>query len=108
LERGLTETNSAARHIHQNIQMTNGQVQVVSSRVKGILSNLKATLGYRAKITYVCASCHSKGRVAVRLKCTDCGQENWQGWWPSYSPSDSADDSPGDKDSVRWLWQRWR
>jgi RecJ-like exonuclease len=104
LERGLTETNSAVRLIHQNLQTMTGQVQVVSSRVKGILSNLKATLGYRAKNTYVCASCHSKGKVAARVKCTHCGKENLWGWWPSKS----HDDSTGDEDSVHWLWQRWR
>ena len=102
LERGLTETNSAVRLIHQNMQTMTGQVQVVSSRVKGILSNLKATLGYRAKNTYVCVSCRSKGKVAARVKCTHCGQENLWGWWPSQSAEDSNDSS-----SVHWLWQRW-
>lgn len=104
LERGLTETNSALRLIHQNMQTMTGQVQVVGSRVKGILSNLKATLGYRAKTTYVCASCHSRGKVAALVKCTHCGQENLWGWWPSKSHNDSNDE----EDSVNWLWQRWR
>lgn len=81
LERGLRETNTAVRRIQQNMQTTNGNVHVVGGRVKGILTNLKATLGYRAKTTYVCASCHSKGKVAVRVKCTHCGEDNWWGWW---------------------------
>ena len=104
LERGLTDTNSAARHIHKNIQTTTQQVQVVDSRIRGILSNLEATLGYRGKTAYVCASCHSTGKVAVSVKCTQCGQENWWGWWPS----GSHDDSPDDEDPVHWLWQRLR
>ena len=82
LERRLSKTDTAVRHIHQNMQMTDGNVQVVGSRVKGILMNLKATLGYRAKTTYRCASCHSKGEVAVRVKCTQCEGESWWGWWP--------------------------
>ncbi len=83
LERGLTETNSAVRLMHQDMQMMAGQVQLVSSRVEGILSNLKATLGYRAQNTYVCASCQTKGEVAAQVKCTHCGQTNWWGWWPA-------------------------
>ena len=83
LERGLAETNSGAMHIHQNIQATARQDQVVNSRVESILSNLKVTLGYRAKTVYVRASCHSKGKVAARVQCTQCGQDNWWGWWPS-------------------------
>ncbi len=83
LEIGLTETNSAVRLIHQNMQTMTGQVQVVSSRVKGILSNLKATLGYRAKNTSVGVSCRSRGKVAARVKGTHCGQDNLWGWWPS-------------------------
>ena len=83
LERGLTETNSAMRLLHQDMQTMAGQGQLVSSRVEGILSNLKATLGYRAKNIYVCASCQTKGDVAAQVKCTHCGKENWWGWWPS-------------------------
>ncbi len=85
LERGLTETNAAVRLMHQDMQTMAGQVQLVSSRVEGILSNLKATLGYRAQSTYVCASCQSKGEVAAQVKCTHCGKTNWWGWWPSKS-----------------------
>ena len=83
LERGLTETNSAVRLMHHDMQMMAGQVQLVSSRVEGILSNLKATLGYRAQSSYVCASCRTTGEVAAQVKCTHCGKENWWGWWPS-------------------------
>ena len=105
LERGLTETNSAVRLIHQEIQRATGEVQVVSKRVEGILLNLKATLGYCAHDIYVCGSCHSMGEVAARVKCTHCGQENWWGWWPS---NKSPDDSPDDKDSINWLSDRLR
>lgn len=101
LERGLTETNSAVRLIHEEMQRMTGQVQLVGNRVEGILSNLKATLGYRAHNIYVCGSCHSKGEVSARVKCTHCGQENWWGWWPSPKSRD-------DGDSVNWLWERLR
>ena len=85
LESDLTEAKSAIRLMHQEMQTMAGQAQLISSKVEGILSNLKATLGYRAQSRYVCASCQAKGEVAARVKCTHCGQENWWGWWPSKS-----------------------
>ena len=90
LERGLTETNSVVRLMHKDMQTMAGQLQLVSSRVEGVLSNLKATLGYRAQNTYVCASCQTKGKVAACVKCTHCGQENLWGWWPARSHHDSV------------------
>lgn len=29
-----------------------------------------------------CVNCHSKKLVAVHVKCTSCGTENWMGWFP--------------------------
>jgi ParB/RepB/Spo0J family partition protein len=26
--------------------------------------------------------CGAKGHVAVHIKCTKCGKDNWRGWWP--------------------------
>ena len=60
-----------------DMQTTTGNVQVISKRIKGMLANLKATLGYRAKTSFVCTSCQSKGNVAARVKCMRCGQEYW-------------------------------
>jgi prefoldin subunit 5 len=31
---------------------------------------------------YKCSHCQSKNLVAVHVKCTSCGKENWMGWWP--------------------------
>jgi len=29
-----------------------------------------------------CVKCHSEKLVAVHVKCTVCGMENWMGWFP--------------------------
>ncbi|MHB8105757.1 MAG: hypothetical protein ACYDG5_09535 [Dehalococcoidales bacterium] len=31
---------------------------------------------------FECSKCHTKQAVAVHVKCTTCGNENWMGWWP--------------------------
>ena len=82
LERAVIESNAAIRQSRQDMQNMANQVQLVSSKVDGILTNLKATIGYRAQKTFTCGSCKANGNVAARVRCTQCGQENWWGWWP--------------------------
>lgn len=82
LERAVIESNAAVRQIRLDMQNMANQVQLMSSKVDGILSNLKATIGYRAQKTFTCGSCKTSGNVATRVRCTQCGQENWWGWWP--------------------------
>jgi len=31
---------------------------------------------------FQCVNCHSKKLVAIHVKCTSCGTENWMGWFP--------------------------
>ena len=82
LEKAISETNSAIRQMRADFQTFGGQTQLINSKVDGILANLKTTLGYRAQKTFTCNSCRAKGQVAAKVKCTECGQENWWGWWP--------------------------
>jgi len=82
LERALNETNTAVRQLQQEFQAMAGQIQLVSSRMEGVLTNLNSTIGYRAQKTFVCNKCQMKGQVAAQIKCTYCNQENWWGWWP--------------------------
>jgi hypothetical protein len=32
-----------------------------------------------------CVKCHSEKLVAIHVKCTSCGMENWMGWFPDGS-----------------------
>ncbi len=82
LEKVISETNSAIQQMRAEFQNFGGQTQLINSKVDGILANLKTTLGYRAQKTFTCNSCRRKGQVAAKVKCTECGQENWWGWWP--------------------------
>jgi hypothetical protein len=31
---------------------------------------------------FLCVNCHSEKLVAIHVKCTSCGMENWMGWFP--------------------------
>lgn len=82
LEAALAESNNNMRQIRQEFQTFATQVQLIGSRMEGVLDNLKSTLGYRAQKTFTCTSCDADGDVAAKVKCTGCGKENWWGWWP--------------------------
>jgi hypothetical protein len=45
---------------------------------------LKSQKSFRCDIknNFNCGHCHSQGKVAMYLKCTSCGEEQWVGWWP--------------------------
>lgn len=58
------------------------QMKNVSTQVELITEGLRGTAGYNLSKTFKCNSCKTTGVVAVKVKCTQCGQENWWGWWP--------------------------
>jgi hypothetical protein len=58
------------------------QMKNVSSQVEIITEGLRGTAGYNLNKIFKCNSCKSTGKVAIKVKCTQCGQENWWGWWP--------------------------
>lgn len=58
------------------------QMRNVSSQVEIITEGLRGTAGYNLNKTFKCNSCKSTGMAAIKVKCTQCGQENWWGWWP--------------------------
>jgi hypothetical protein len=31
---------------------------------------------------FQCRSCNAQNSIAIHVKCTSCGEENWMGWWP--------------------------
>ena len=45
---------------------------------------LKSQKSFRCDIrnNFHCGHCKTQGKVAMYLKCTDCGEEQWVGWWP--------------------------
>jgi hypothetical protein len=58
------------------------QIKNIGSQVEIISEGLRGTAGYNVNKTFKCGSCNTVGVVAVKVKCNQCGQENWWGWWP--------------------------
>ena len=43
---------------------------------------LQRPWAYRLRETFTCRSCEATQYVAERIKCTQCGDETWWGWFP--------------------------
>lgn len=64
------------------MKATLAQMKNIGSQVEIISEGLRGTAGYNLNKTFKCSSCNTVGIVAIRVKCNQCGQENWWGWWP--------------------------
>jgi uncharacterized phage infection (PIP) family protein YhgE len=81
LQKMVTEIKAISQQL-QDIQAMVKQLREVAEQVEDISLKLRSTPAYDIGELFKCNSCGSKGLVAIRIKCTDCGRENWWGWWP--------------------------
>ncbi|MBI4306906.1 MAG: hypothetical protein HY678_11360 [Chloroflexi bacterium] len=58
---------------------------------------------------FTCTHCGARGRLAVRVKCTNCDTNSWIGWWAHSSPKpdhgqparEAVTPRPGEPDRLR-------
>jgi hypothetical protein len=60
-------------------------IRKLESKIAEIESNLSDSLSYKIRRKFECGHCHTKGFVAVNVRCTKCGKETWSGWYPKKS-----------------------
>ena len=83
LEKQVGENSGASSAAPANgLEEMKSEVQDLSERMDEISGNLKYSLGYGVGRIFQCKHCESKQLVALHVKCTDCGEETWLGWWP--------------------------
>jgi uncharacterized protein YoxC len=67
-------------------------VRALGSRIDeiyGLLESMKhQSEEGRIHDEFHCVKCHSEKLVAVHVKCTSCGYENWMGWFPDTADND--------------------
>lgn len=88
LEMELENAKSEIADLSGKLQKALHQVQENSDQVKTTEKGLQGTWGYDIKRHYECESCGSRGHVVGLVKCSECGDEDWWGWWPSESGDD--------------------
>jgi tetrahydromethanopterin S-methyltransferase subunit G len=83
LEKQVEENSGASPAVQsEELEEMKSEVQDLSEQMDEISGNLKYSLGYGVGKIFQCKHCESKELVALHVKCTDCGEETWLGWWP--------------------------
>ena len=57
------------------------QVNTINKQIEHLSESLRSTPDFKLGKIFNC-SCGSTGTVALNIKCTTCGKENWWGYWP--------------------------
>ena len=82
LQKTVSDANAILRKQPQDFQSVIDELQEVSDQVEEISEKLRNTPVYDMREVFQCNVCDSHGLCAIRVKCTECGRENWWGWWP--------------------------
>ena len=85
IEMVMSKVDKMERMIAETVANTGQSPQALhelEEQVEDITEKLSASLGYNIGNIYHCSCCGSDELVAIRVKCTECGDENWLGWWP--------------------------
>jgi hypothetical protein len=85
LEEKVGEMGASSGAPSGELQKMKDHVQELNGQMDEISGNLKYSLGYGVGKIFQCKHCESKNLVALHVKCTECGEENWLGWWPKRS-----------------------
>ncbi len=90
------ENNDDSDHLTSPAEFKSAtqQLRSIRKQVEFITDGLRSTPGYNIGRIFNCSSCGSSGVVAVKVKCANCGQENWWGRWPL-------------RKKVNWLLYWW-
>jgi len=68
------------------VELLRSTVTALATRLARLENQvIKSDKSFRCDVrnNFQCSSCKSHGKVAMYLKCTCCGEEQWVGWWPT-------------------------
>jgi predicted nucleic acid-binding Zn-ribbon protein len=87
IENAIIRLEMLEKKINANSDAPNQSalVRKLESKIEEIESNLSDSLSYKIRRKFECGHCHTKGFVAVNIRCTKCGKETWSGWYPKKS-----------------------
>lgn len=81
----VTQLDEKVRQLEAAIKSGPESTRSLQDRIDKIAAKLAGDVNkpdYGFLEAFRCSHCHSKGNVAIYVKCTSCGKENWMGWWP--------------------------
>jgi uncharacterized phage infection (PIP) family protein YhgE len=84
IENAIIRLEQLEKKINNNNTAPNQSalIKKLESKIEEIESGLSDSLSYKIRRKFECGHCHTKGFVAVNVRCTKCGKETWSGWYP--------------------------
>ena len=76
------QNGNSSKAVDKHSKSTMDCFDKLNEQVMTISEQLKGTAGYNINKTYTCRQCGSLGIVGIRVRCNQCGKEDWWGWWP--------------------------
>lgn len=82
LEDQIAQLKSANKQRARDYTDMTKQLKKISAQINTIVQGLQNTPAYDAHRKFLCDSCGTEGNVAINIRCSQCGKDNWLGWWP--------------------------
>lgn len=98
LERELAAMSASIGELSTQVQTALNQMKETTKKINDDMQGIKGTWGYDIHRTYECQHCGSKGNVVGLVKCSECGDEDWWGWWPPEFEEDLELSKPSKRD----------
>lgn len=82
----VAQLEEKVKQLETLIKNTPESTGTLKARIDKIAAKLESGNGNKPDYGFLeafrCNHCHTRGNVAIYIKCTSCGKENWMGWWP--------------------------
>jgi prefoldin subunit 5 len=82
----ISQLEEKVKQLEAMIKLSPDSTRILRGRIDEISNILEMIQQKKSDYTFFeefkCSHCQSKNLVAVHVKCTSCGKENWMGWWP--------------------------
>ncbi len=82
----ITQLEEKVKQFEAVIKLMPGANRALKGRIDEIASIVETIQQGKSDLAFLegftCNHCHVKSTVAIHIKCTSCGKDNWMGWWP--------------------------
>ncbi|MBT4511418.1 MAG: hypothetical protein HOC20_04305 [Chloroflexi bacterium] len=82
LQKELAKANELIETLSSQLQSVQNKLQQAAKEIALTKDGLNGTWGHDIQRNFECQSCGERGYVLGLVKCSECGDEDWWGWWP--------------------------
>lgn len=82
LEVKINEMAELVKSSPEAVRILDGRIDEIYGLLENMRHEKHTSDEERIHDQFQCVACHSEKLVAIHVKCTNCGTENWMGWFP--------------------------